>query len=166
MRVDSYRWLPRRLQEMYRAWPAERREPIPWTPLAAPLPELTLGLVTSAGLYVKGHEPPFDTQREVREPTWGDPSYRTIPRNAPREGIGASHMHVNNEFVRRDLNVALPLDHAEEARADGLIGEVADLHYSFMGYQLDTGEWERRYAPEAAERMRADGVDVALLTPF
>ena len=42
---------------------------------------------------------------------------------------------------------------------------MAPSHYSFMGYQPDTAEWERRYAPEVAERMRAEGVAVAVLTP-
>jgi D-proline reductase (dithiol) PrdB len=165
MAVDSYRWLPRSLAEVVRAWPAERLEPIPWSALPAPLPELKLALVTTAGIHVEGREAPFDQERERREPAWGDPSYRTIPRDAPREGIGASHLHVNNDFVRRDINVALPLDHAESALSAGLIGGLADSHYSFMGFQLDTAEWERRYAPEAAERMRSAGVDVALLTP-
>jgi D-proline reductase (dithiol) PrdB len=163
--VDSYRYLPRSLAALIRAWPAERREPIPFTPLPAPLSQLTLALVTTAGVFVEGRDPPFDAERERREPTWGDPSFRVIPRDAPRAGIGASHLHVNNDFVRADLNVALPLDHAERALADGLLGGVAERHYSFMGFQLDTGEWERRYAPEAAERMRSDGVSVALLTP-
>jgi D-proline reductase (dithiol) PrdB len=165
MDVDSYKWLPRRLAEVVRAWRAERLEPIPWAPLPRPLEELRLCLVTTAGIYVEGRELPFDAERERREPTWGDPSYRTIPRDAPRQGIAASHLHVNNDFVRRDINVALPLDHAEVAVADGLIASLAATHYSFMGFQLDTGEWERRYAPEVAERMRAEQVDVALLTP-
>lgn len=166
MAVDSYRFLPRSLAELYRNLPVERVEPLPWAPLATPLSQSTLSLVTTAGIYVEGREPPFDTERERREPTWGDPSYRTIARDAPREGIGTSHLHVNNDFVRRDINVALPLDHAEDALADGIIGAVGGTHYSFMGYQPDTGEWERRYGPEVAERMRADGVDVALLTPI
>lgn len=165
MAVDSYRYLPRSLAAMVQAWPAERLDPIPWAPLRARLGELKLALVTTAGVYVEGREPPFDAERERREPTWGDPSYRTIPHDVAREGIGASHLHVNNEFVRQDLNVALPLDHAEDALSDGLLGGLAETHYSFMGFQLDTGEWERRYAPEVAERMRSDGVDVALLTP-
>jgi D-proline reductase (dithiol) PrdB len=166
MPIDSYRWLPRRLADTYRAWPAERAETVPWAPLPAPLKQLTLAFVTTAGVYVEGREPPFDAERERREPTWGDPSFRTIPLDAPRQGIGASHLHVNNDFVRGDLNVAIPLDPALDAVADGRLGAVAQNHYSLMGYQLDTREWERRWVPEVAGRLRAEGVHAALITPF
>jgi D-proline reductase (dithiol) PrdB len=165
MAVDSYRWLPRRMAEGYRNLAVERAEPIPWTPLPGPLSTLTLALVTTAGLYVEGREPPFDQERERREPTWGDPSYRTIPRDAPRQGIGASHLHVNNDFVRADLNVALPLDAVEAAAERDRIGAVADLHYSLMGYQLDPTEWEQHYVPELAGRLRDAGVGAALVVP-
>jgi D-proline reductase (dithiol) PrdB len=164
--VDSYRWLPRSLADIYRQWPLQRVEPLPWTPLPGPLSMLKLALVTTAGVYVEGHEPSFDIERERREPTWGDPSYRTIPRTAPREGIGTSHLHVNHDFVRSDLNVVLPLDPAEDALAAGRIGELAETHYSLLGYQLDTTAWETQTAPEVAELLRADGVDVALITPY
>lgn len=165
MAVDSYRWLPRSIAELYRNWADEQPASVPFAPLQGPLADLTMALVTTAGVYVEGRDAPFDADRERREPSWGDPSYRLIPRDAPRSGIGASHLHVNNDFVRADLNVALPLDHAHDAVADGRLGDVASSHYSFMGYQPDTTEWEERYAPEVAERMRAEGVGVALLTP-
>jgi D-proline reductase (dithiol) PrdB len=163
--VDSYRYLPRSLAELVRAWPAQRLEPVPFAPLPQPSSRATLALVTTAGIYVEGRDPPFDSEREHREPAWGDPSFREIPRDAPRSGIGASHLHVNNEFVVRDINVALPLDQAEEAASEGLIGAMAPTHYSFMGFQLDTAAWETDYGPAAARSMRSDGVDVAILTP-
>lgn len=165
MAIDSYRWLPQSIADTYRRWPAERLEPIPWTRLPEPLSELTLGLVTTAGLYVEDADRPFDAERERREPMWGDPSWRAIPREVAREGIGASHLHVNNAFVRRDINVALPLDPAEEAVAEGALGEVAETHYSLMGFQLDTTAWEQRYVPQVAERLQAEGTHVALITP-
>jgi D-proline reductase (dithiol) PrdB len=153
------------MAELYGNWQAKRGDPVPFQPLERPLSDTKLGLVTTAGIYVKGRERPFHTERERREPTWGDPSYRTIPRDAPRVGIGASHLHINNEPLRRDINVVLPLDRAEEALGEGLIGGVAETHYSLMGYQLDTGEWEQRYLPEVAGRLLAEGVGAALITP-
>jgi D-proline reductase (dithiol) PrdB len=164
--VDSYKWLPRSIAELYQRWPMERAEAVPFTPLPRPLSELKLGLVTTAGIYVEGEEPPFDADRERREPTWGDPTYRTIPRTAPREGIGASHLHVNNDPVQRDLNVVLPLDHAEEALAQGRIGDVAEKHFSLLGYQLDTTVWETKTCPEIASQLAAQGVEIALITPY
>jgi hypothetical protein len=34
-----------------------------------------------------------------------------------------------------------------------------------MGYQQNTNEWENRYGPEMAARMKEEGVDAVLLTP-
>lgn len=79
--------------------------------------------------------------------------------------------HASSNFDRTglvaDLNVVYPADRLEEMAAEGVIGSVASRHLSFMGAQpdhiletlrLDTG-------PQAATLLRADGVDVALLTP-
>jgi hypothetical protein len=49
--------------------------------------------------------------------------------------------------------------------AAGKIGSLAPSSYSFMGYQPDNSEWEKRYAPEVARRMKEEGVDAAFLTP-
>lgn len=165
MGVDSYKWLPSRLAELYQGWPSQHAAEVPFTPLPRPLAELRLALVTTAGVYVRGLEAPFDQERERREPTWGDPSYRHIPRETPRSGIGASHLHLNNAPLQRDLNVVLALDAAEQASADGLIGDVAETHYSLMGYQLDTSEWENRYVPQLAAELRDEQVDAVLITP-
>jgi D-proline reductase (dithiol) PrdB len=145
--------------------PIEREEPIPWTPLAKPLNRCRLALVTTAGVYVQGREPPFDTEREEREPTWGDPSYRTIPRDTPQAKIGASHLHINNRDLLADVNIVLPLDRFRELEEAGEIGSLAPTHYSFMGFQLNTTEWRERYAPEVAERLRQEEVDAVFVTP-
>jgi hypothetical protein len=34
-----------------------------------------------------------------------------------------------------------------------------------MGYQENTDGWRDRYGPEVAQRMRADEVDICLITP-
>lgn len=79
--------------------------------------------------------------------------------------------HASTNFDRSgllsDLNVVYPADRLDEMAADGVIGSVASQHLSFMGAQpdhvletlrLDTG-------PQAAALLRADGVDVVILTP-
>jgi D-proline reductase (dithiol) PrdB len=164
--IDSYRWLPRSLAGLYQEWPMKRIEPVPFTPVSRPLSEIKLGLVTTAGVYVEGQDEGFDVDRERREPTWGDPSYREIPRSVERRGIGASHLHVNNDPVRRDLNVVLPLDHAESAVAVGQLGALADTHYSLLGYQLDMTTWETETAPRVAEGLVSQAVDAAVITPY
>jgi len=67
MPVDSFKYLPRLIATFYQMTDRQPELPIPWTPLPAPLPDCTFGLVTSGGLYQQGVEPPFDLARERRE---------------------------------------------------------------------------------------------------
>ena len=59
MIVDSFKFLPRLIATFYQMTEREPQQPIPWTPLAKPLAACKFGLVTSAGLYLKGVQRPF-----------------------------------------------------------------------------------------------------------
>jgi len=168
MTVDSYKWLPGSLANYYRALPLQKAEPIPWTPLAKPTKECRFSLVTSAGLYLKDKQPPFDLDGERQNPLWGDPTYRTIPRDVKQEEIGVAHLHINSAGLEADVNIALPIHRFLELEAAGEIGSLAPTSYAFMGYQgnpRNSSEWENRYGPEVAARMKEEGVDAVLLTP-
>ncbi len=168
MTVDSFKFLPRIISVIYEMSEREPEYPIPFTPLPRPLHECTFGLVTSAGLYHKGVEPPFNLERERREPTWGDPSFRTIVVDISQDALGVSHLHVNPTPVQTDKNVLLPIDRFKELAAEGRIGGLARQHYSFMGYQgypPDASAWQNTYGPRVAEKLKAEEVDCVLLTP-
>jgi hypothetical protein len=79
MEVDSFRCLSPLIKRYYQLSRVKKELPIPFSPLRKPLHQCCFGLVTSGGLYHKGHERPFDEERERREPSWGDPSFRTLP---------------------------------------------------------------------------------------
>jgi D-proline reductase (dithiol) PrdB len=64
-----------------------------------------------------------------------------------------------------DPNVAFPIDRVRELAEHGRIGSVNRRHLSFMGSITAPGRLIRDTAPEAANRLVADGVDVALLVP-
>jgi D-proline reductase (dithiol) PrdB len=166
--VDSFKFLPRLIATFYQMIEREPEYPIPWTPLTRSLSECKFGLITSGGLYHKGVEPPFDLQRELQEPTWGDPSFRTIPSNVQPGELGVSHLHVNTEWVQKDFNILLPLQRFQELAAEGKIGGLAEQAYSFMGYQgfpPSTSAWVETYAPRVIEKLKAERVDCLLLTP-
>ena len=165
MSVDSFKYLPGSIAAYYRNLPVQREEPVPWTPLKKPLSQCRFALVTTAGISVEGLEPPFDAEREKREPMWGDPTYRRIPRGVEQEQIRASHLHINNRDLLADVNTVLPLQRFLELESEGTIGSLAPTSYSFMGYQMDTREWRERYAPEVAALLRDEAVDAVLLTP-
>jgi len=81
--VDGFRFLPPGLTAWVRKFipDEEFKGFIPWTPMAKPLSQTILALVTSAGISLK-KDPPFDMEREKREPIWGDRSYRAIQSGA------------------------------------------------------------------------------------
>src|SRR5215211_985328 len=78
----------------------------PWTPLARPLADARLALVTTAALHVRGAAP-F---------TGGHQGYRAIPADTPLANILLSHSSIgfDRSDVQRDLNVAFPLDRLRE----------------------------------------------------
>ncbi len=165
MTVDSFKWLPPSLKGYFENMQIERPSTIPWAPLAKPLREACVALVTTAGINVRGVEPPFDYEREQAHPDWGDPTYRVLARNLRQEQVQSGHLHINNDDINADFNVALPITRMLELEAEGVIGSLATTNYSFMGYQPDTTEWREHYAPEVARRMKDDRVDGVLLTP-
>jgi len=138
---------------------------IPWAEVRKPLAESKLALLSTAGLSMRG-DAPFDMEMERQKPTQGDPSWRRLRSDATSATIEANHLHIDMGYIERDLNVALPLDRVRELVAEGVVGALADSHYSTMGYQgSDTSTLENQSAPEIAEAMRCEEVDLALLAP-
>jgi D-proline reductase (dithiol) PrdB len=164
--VDGFRFLPPAL----RAWISRKIPPgpftgdIPWTPLAKPIAECTFSLVTTAGISRKT-DPPFDVEREKREPTWGDPTYREIPRDTTEADVQVNHLHIKTDYIKQDLNVMLPLARFREFEQDGVIGRLAPTSYSFYGFQLDATALLRETMPRIAAKMAQEGVEAVLLTP-
>lgn len=168
MPVDSFKYLPRIIATFYKMTDCTPELPIPWTPLRGSLFDCTFGLITSGGLYLPELEPPFDVERERQEPTWGDPTYRTIPTVVQQPELGASHLHINTKDVLADVNILLPVDRFQTLAQEGVIGGLAKHAYSFMGYQgfpADTTPWRDAYVPEVAEKLKEDGAHCVLLTP-
>ncbi len=137
---------------------------IPWTPMKRPLNEITFALVTSAGINMKT-DAPFDMDGERENPLWGDPSFRTVSAAATSADIDANHLHINTDYIRKDINVILPLSRFQELAGAGEIGALAPTAYSFYGYQPDPTELLADSVPQIIGQMKAEGVDAAFLTP-
>lgn len=163
--VDSYKWLPPSLKAYYANMPVAPFDGVPWTPFTKPLAQSRIALVTTAGINVRGVEPPFDYEGEQQRPNWGDPTFRVLPGDLRQEQVQTGHLHINNDDIDRDVNVAFPVHRMLELEAGGVIGSLAERNYSFMGFQPDTTEWRERYAPEVARLLREDNVDGVVLTP-
>ena len=145
--LKAYRW--------------RRIDPVPWSPLTKPLSACRLALVSSAGFVLPGQQP-FDPA--VRG---GDVSFRDIPFDADLGTLIDTHRSetFDHSGLRADPNLAFPIDRVRELAERGRIGAVNHRHLSFMGSITAPGRLTRDSAPEAARRLVADGVDVALLVP-
>lgn len=129
-------------------------ETTPWVS-GPPLGERRVAIVSTAGLQRRGDRP-FDAEAA---------DYRIIPGDCTAGDIVMSH--VSTEFDRsgfhQDLNVVFPIDRLRELAAEGVIGSVADFHYSVMG--ATAPEDIEPAAHQLAGLLKADAVDAALLVP-
>jgi D-proline reductase (dithiol) PrdB len=153
-------------RKVMRGWMEHEIPPvdIPWTPLRKRVADCTVALVSSAGVALRT-QPPFDQEGERRNPWWGDPSYRLIPRDTRTSDIRLYHLHIDTTFGEQDLNCVLPLERMAELVVLGEVKRSAPTHYSFMGYQLRPEEFLRTSVPRMIERMHGQQVDLAVLVP-
>lgn len=165
MSIDSYRFLDFASRQVMKAWAARQEQgDIPFTPLAKPLRECTIALVSTAGIACN-NDPPFDQEHERRDPWWGDPSFRVIPLGTTEQDARICHLHIDPRFGQADLDVVLPMRRLTELVQQGIVGRPAARHYSIMGYILDPTVLVQKSAPAIAQLMREDGVDAAALVP-
>jgi len=134
---------------------------IPWAPLRKPLGETRIGVVTTAGVHLKS-QPPFN----MDDPE-GDPTFRVVPSDAEKAQLTITHKYYDHSAADQDVNVVLPLDRLWELEAEGVIGGVAPLVYSFMGH-IDGPHLRtlvEQTAPAVARRLMRDGAQAVFLTP-
>ncbi|HXG91428.1 MAG TPA: glycine/sarcosine/betaine reductase selenoprotein B family protein [Blastocatellia bacterium] len=133
--------------------------PSPVNRLTKPLPECRVAMVTTAGAHLKT-DLPFNLRSRI-----GDHTYREIPNEANLNDLVLSHVGYNIVRVSEDKNCVFPLDRLRELESEGIIGALATRHYSFMGYIAVTEPLINETAPEVAEKLKADEVDLVLLAP-
>jgi D-proline reductase (dithiol) PrdB len=120
-----------------------------------PLRQRRVALVSSAALILRG-EQPFPM---------GSAQYRTLPKTLEAGELLVSHVSINFDRAgyQRDLNVIYPLDRLNELAKGGVIGSVADTHFSVMG-STDPGTMVES-ADAMAAALLADKVDAVVLLP-
>ena len=165
-RVDGFRFLPPGLKAWVRTFIPEKEfnGTIPWTPMSKPLSQTAIALVTSSGISLKS-DPPFDMEREKREPLWGDRSFRMIPRETTENDIDVNHLHINTSYIKQDINVILPLARMAEFEKEKIIGRLASTAYSFYGFQWQNADFLREAIEPISKKMKLEGVEAVLLTP-
>lgn len=167
MIVDSYRFLPRSFRPFYEgSGPYSGEEGPVWVPFEKRLAESRIALLTSAGVYLKSSQPSFDLDHEQTHPDWGDPTWRSIPAPAAPEEIAVEHLHMNDEDIMADPEIALPMRLLEQLARERVVGGAVANHVAVMGYQ-DRGleDWRTTTAPEIAAHLREQGADGLILAP-
>jgi D-proline reductase (dithiol) PrdB len=132
----------------------------PWSLLATPLEQSTIALVSTCGLYRQDTQAPFDAWNDL-----GDPSFREIHVDTPRDRLRIAHSHYDHAQLAADVNVAVPLDSFRRLVEEGAVGRLYPWVYSFMGYLPEPRQLVAETAPAVARRLAADGVQAAFLTP-
>ncbi len=164
--VDGFRFIPPGLRMFIQSSiPQEDfKGTIPWKPMAKPLAQTTIALVTSAGISLKS-DPPFDMEREKKETFWGDRSYRRIPRGTTEKDVNVNHLHINTKYILQDINVMLPLARMAEFEQERVIGHLAPTSYSFYGFQMESNDFIEEAIEPMSGQMKTEGVEAILLTP-
>ena len=167
MIVDSYRFLPRSFRPLYEGRGAFRGEEEPvWAPFEKRLSAARIALLTSAGLYVKSAQAPFDLEREQDHPEWGDPSWRAISASTAPGDLGVAHLHINDADLVADPEIALPMHLLDELANESVIGGAVAQHFAVMGYQdRHLQDWKATTAPEIVADLREQGADALVLAP-
>jgi D-proline reductase (dithiol) PrdB len=127
----------------------------PWVE-GPPLHDRRVAIISTAGLH----------RREDRPFTF-DPGdyYRIIPGDIKAADLIMSHVSTNFDHsgFQQDWNVIFPIDRLRELAEEGIIGSVANFHYSFMG-AVDPSQMEQD-TRDLAGIIKKDGVDALLLVP-
>jgi len=119
------------------------------------LAERRVAIVSSAALVRHG-EPPFPV---------GSPEVRLLPADIPTRELLTSHVSINFDRAgfQRDVNTVYPIDRLRELAADGVIGGVADTHYTVMGSTDPATMGDT--ADQITGQLRQERIDGVLLSP-
>ena len=148
------------LRRFLRALQGRRLDEVPWAPLSRPLAECRLALVASSVCLVRG-DPRGYVGIEI-----GDPVLREIDDDLDNgEPPARSRGRAGDGAATLERIAAVALDGLRAGVTEGRLGELNRRHLALCGPVAATADAVRKTAPQAADRLAADRVDVALLVP-
>ena len=137
----------------------EPEGPVPWAPMTKSLSDCRLGVIATAGTYVKGQTAFFYKD---------DHSYRSIPKTTPVENLRFAHVteHYLHRGAHKDPNSVFPVEALRRLERDGIVGEVAEDLFSCMGGIYSQRKVRDELAPALAAEFVRQEVDAVLLVPM
>jgi len=130
---------------------------VSFIPPAAPLNQLKIALITTAGTRLL-HQKPFDIDS-------GDHSFREIPADTPISDLLVDHTHYDTGPASFDPDCVFPLQTVRRLYHSGVVGGVAPIHFGFMGYIPDVTPLIDTSIPQVVQRLKDTGVGAVLLSP-
>lgn len=131
------------------------RKAVPYTPLDRPLQELTVALVTTAGVHRRTDEP-FNLE--------GDERFYVFPGDVPTAELRVTHSHYDHSEADRDINCVFPLDRLRELAAEGFIKAVSNKHVGMMGFTKKLGFVYEQTVPAIGQEIERSPADAVVLT--
>lgn len=145
--------------DAFRGYPWVQFEETPFAQLGKPLSQARLGLLSTAGFYLKGQQTPFQAEHSE-----GDASFRVLPEGVQPERLAIAHTHYPHDAALADWNTVLPLDHLRALVRAGRLGGLGPV-FSVSGYCTDAAALAERSAEPIAAEALAAGCDAMLLVP-
>jgi D-proline reductase (dithiol) PrdB len=127
----------------------------PFTPLTKPLGKSKIALMSSGGIMYR------DQPRFHRE----DASWRRIPIDARRDELSVWHFGYPTGDAERDVNCVFPLERMRELEAAGVVGELVDPAFSFMGGIYSARKVRDQLAPQIVDELKRAHADAFFLVP-
>jgi D-proline reductase (dithiol) PrdB len=140
-------------------YPFVRNEAAPFTPARRALPMLNLALISSAGGYIDGTDA-FDITAAD-----GDLTFREIPIEVEAADLKFAARGYDPTAVLADMNSQVPVDRLLEYQANGVIGQLNPIWFSFNGYIPHAGRMAEEMIPKLASRVARYEVQAALIIP-
>lgn len=140
-------------------YPFVKNETAPFATLKRSLPMLNLVLISSAGGYIEGTQA-FDTTAGD-----GDLTFREIPIEVEAVDIKFSARGYDSKYVHEDMNAQVPIDRLLEYEANGVIGQLNPIWFSFCGHIPNAAKMAEDMIPKFVERVARYDVQAALIIP-
>lgn len=126
-----------------------------WAPVTKELSEMTIALVTCAGVHLKS---------DKRFNLAGDTSYRVVPGDVDSKDLMVSHGGYDNSDVNKDINCMFPIDRVRELAKEGFIKGLAPVNFGVMGGGGNVEVFTNETGPNIAKELHKENVDGVLLT--
>jgi D-proline reductase (dithiol) PrdB len=130
---------------------------VPLAPLAKPLSQSRITLISSCGVHLKTDRP-----MDVCHP-FGDFTFRRVPSQAQHADLVIHQLKYPHDDADLDINVIFPIERLQELAAEGMIGGLTQNFFSFIGYNMDPERFERTVAADIAQAAFEEAAEAALL---